>query len=350
VLVVGIEGVNYGPVTISGSGTSNLLITLATPITVADRVTLTIGNSQVITYTRRLDVLPGDVNDDDAVNTTDGVLILNNMTPSHAYHQFDDLNGDGAVDTKDFTLERSLLGTVLPGLPPQMAAGGEGHGAVALLTAEEVAPVLAEAINLWGDSGISAHDLATLDRVTVRIVSLPAGYLGGTAIGGETIYLSSDGAGYGWFTSATASMQAGSGQGLVTTGQSTDPSSKSGGHEDLLTVILHELGHSLGLKDLDPSRFPTDLMAETLATGVRRLPSNLDLAAAMAVQTVPSRAALVDAVFGSADAIETLLLTSTSASGTGLPVGDSWDQTTISTETNRGTKGHRVSESHIIVK
>ena len=39
---------------------------------------------------------------------------------------------------------------------------------------------------------------------------------------------------------------------------------------DLLTVVVHELGHQLGLPDLDTSAHPGDLMAEGLVPGVRR--------------------------------------------------------------------------------
>ncbi len=113
VSVTGITVANYGPVTISGSGT-NYTITFAKAITTADRVTVTIGNAGIATFTRRLDVLPGDVNDDGVVNTTDGVLILNNETPAHAYNIFYDINGDGVVNSADFTLCRSEIGTVLP--------------------------------------------------------------------------------------------------------------------------------------------------------------------------------------------------------------------------------------------
>ena len=63
-------GANYGPVTVSGSGTS-YTITLAQPINKADRVTITIGNATIATFTRRLDVLPGDFNDDGVVNAQD---------------------------------------------------------------------------------------------------------------------------------------------------------------------------------------------------------------------------------------------------------------------------------------
>jgi hypothetical protein len=39
---------------------------------------------------------------------------------------------------------------------------------------------------------------------------------------------------------------------------------------DLLTVVEHELGHELGLSDVDPVSHPQDLMASTLPAGVRR--------------------------------------------------------------------------------
>ncbi len=38
---------------------------------------------------------------------------------------------------------------------------------------------------------------------------------------------------------------------------------------DLLTVVTHELGHVLGLEDIDSEQ--QDLMSDTLATGVRRV-------------------------------------------------------------------------------
>ncbi len=43
------------------------------------------------------------------------------------------------------------------------------------------------------------------------------------------------------------------------------------GRMDLLTVMMHELGHVLGLDDLDSLDNHDDLMAETLAIGFRRL-------------------------------------------------------------------------------
>ncbi len=61
-------GGNDGPVTISGVGDEQHHHHARQGDFRADRVTITIGNGEIITYTRRLDVLPGDVNDDGAVN------------------------------------------------------------------------------------------------------------------------------------------------------------------------------------------------------------------------------------------------------------------------------------------
>ncbi len=112
---IGSSGTNYGPVAVTGSGTS-YTITLAQPINAADRVTITIGNATIATFTRRLDVLPGDVNDDGVVNVQDMVLIRNQMLGLLGALPtiFGDINGDGKVDILDYTAVRKLIGTTLP--------------------------------------------------------------------------------------------------------------------------------------------------------------------------------------------------------------------------------------------
>ncbi len=112
ITVAGSSGINYGPVTVSGSGTS-YTITLAQPINTADRVTITIGNATIASFTRQLDVLPGDVNEDGVVNVQDLVAIRNEMLGflGAVPTIFGDINGDGKVDINDYIAVRKLIGT-----------------------------------------------------------------------------------------------------------------------------------------------------------------------------------------------------------------------------------------------
>ncbi len=119
VTVTGIAVANYGPVTVSGSGTS-YTITLAQPIDQADRVTITIGNANIATFTRELVVLPGDFNDDGVVNSQDLVGVRNEWLGigGASYTIFGDLNGDGVVNVTDYNDVRAFLGTSLPSAAP----------------------------------------------------------------------------------------------------------------------------------------------------------------------------------------------------------------------------------------
>ena len=78
-----------------------------------DRVTITIGNELIDYFTRRLDVLPGDVNDDGIVNVQDMVVVRNQMLGllGAVPTLFGDVNGDGKVDINDYTAVRLLIGT-----------------------------------------------------------------------------------------------------------------------------------------------------------------------------------------------------------------------------------------------
>jgi hypothetical protein len=111
VQVTGVNVANYGPVTISGSGTQ-YTITLGLPITRADRVTIAIGNTLITPFTRRLDVLPGDFNDDGTVNAVDLRAVFN-LYILGTYLGVADINGDGVVDLKDVELVREGMGSHL---------------------------------------------------------------------------------------------------------------------------------------------------------------------------------------------------------------------------------------------
>ena len=111
VSVTGVNVANYGQVSVSGSGT-NYVLTLRSPIGAADRVTITIGNAGIATYTRRLDVLPYDFNDDGVVNSTDMLGIY--YATATPYNVFADADGSGGVDINDVQASRTRIGTKLP--------------------------------------------------------------------------------------------------------------------------------------------------------------------------------------------------------------------------------------------
>jgi hypothetical protein len=115
VSVTGVTVANYGPVTISGSGT-NYTITFGQKVSVADRVTVSVSNAAIAPFVRRLDILPGDVNDDGLVDSRDVVLIRNQVLGFNGAvpTTFGDINGDGVVDMTDYNLARQRVGTRLP--------------------------------------------------------------------------------------------------------------------------------------------------------------------------------------------------------------------------------------------
>ncbi len=108
-------GAHYGPATVLGPGPGpNYVILLAEPIMEADRVTITVGNAQLATFTRRLDVLPGDVNDDGVVDGRDATMVQQMIVGAIPPSSFGDINGDGQVDMPDENLVRHRRGTRLP--------------------------------------------------------------------------------------------------------------------------------------------------------------------------------------------------------------------------------------------
>ena len=85
------------------------------------------------------------------------------------------------------------------------------------------------------------------------------------------VQIDSTAAGYGWFVDPTPSTNVAFGQFVANT-ELQALADATANHMDLLSIVMHELGHELGLPDLDPATHPYDLMAEQFDLGVRKLP------------------------------------------------------------------------------
>jgi hypothetical protein len=174
-------------------------------------------------------------------------------------------NAAGAPDVAPFAYGANGWTPVVghygfPSLPlAQLAAGGEGPGAAAISTGD-LNGIVQAALGRLQQAGVSADLVGRLASVTALIQPLTPGQLGAALPDQNAISLSPDGAGHGWFVDPTPYQDEEFTNGTAFAG------SPAAGREDLLTTVLHELGHLAGLPDDSGSA----LMADALPTATRR--------------------------------------------------------------------------------
>ncbi len=153
---------------------------------------------------------------------------------------------------------------------PLLAAGSPGAGsdASAIVTAADLGVLVAAAADRWEAAGVSGSQLAFLRNAKVVISDMSENRLGMANAVDGVITVDVNAAGFGWFIDQTpgsdeefaASQHAG--EQLAVSGRG------AGGRIDLLTVLIHEMGHLVGLPDLAGDSH--DSMAGSLAAGLRR--------------------------------------------------------------------------------
>jgi hypothetical protein len=198
--------------------------------------------------------------------------------PSTATFYLRNEAGAGAPDAGQFAYGGAGFLPVVGVFPPQtqmlLAAGGEGPGGDRL-SADQLQSAVAGALARLGAAGVDPSLIQSLGSASFAVGDLPAGVLGETDVASRRVTISADAAGHGWFVDATplADEEFAPGSPLVAL-----PGSPAAGKEDLLTAVLHEMGHLAGSPDGD-----SGLMAGALGLGTRNLGA-LDLAFAAAVR------------------------------------------------------------------
>ena len=107
-------------------------------------------------------------------------------------------------------------------------------------------------------------------QVDIRIADLSGGILAKTQ--GETLYIDTTAAGYGWFIDPTPTDNSEFEEVLGANHLAAGLESPALGRIDLLTVVMHELGHVLGFDHTDALESGSpDVMNDVLDIGMRLL-------------------------------------------------------------------------------
>ncbi|MEM1293904.1 MAG: cadherin domain-containing protein [Verrucomicrobiota bacterium] len=143
----------------------------------------------------------------------------------------------------------------------------------AVSSPDDFAPLIEEAIVRWRESSLDEEQadalLDTLLKAEFEVADLPGTYLG--AAEGSKITIDVDAGGRGWFIDLTPgedeefTLASGVNPGWVATAGS-EPADRI----DLLSVIIHEQGHILGLEDTREEGLEQSIMFESFEVGERR--------------------------------------------------------------------------------
>ncbi len=163
-----------------------------------------------------------------------------------------------ATDAEGNTSEFSTAATVAS---PLLAAGGENRQASNIgrqrLTTSQLLFAVDAAVSRLGKAGF---DTALFPGITWAIADLPGETLGLATP--KTVTIDVDAAGYGWYIDTTPRDDA--------EFASSTRDSRTVSKMDLLTVVMHELGHVAGLDDLYGADERDDLMYAWLDPDMRK--------------------------------------------------------------------------------
>lgn len=172
-------------------------------------------------------------------------LVVDDNGITEAVHFFG-IGGDNALYTRGQDLPDTLVLDVT-----HSTSGSTGQ----LLTEDALGGVVDEALRRWSATGLSDQQIAWLRGLDYRVDNLADSVLGLHT--SSKIVLDADAAGRGWFIDPTLGLdEEFSASGTALPGEAAGV--------DLLTAVMHEMGHALGFDHAD-----SGVMFEALATGTR---------------------------------------------------------------------------------
>jgi microcystin-dependent protein len=227
----------------------------------SETVGLTSANLPLHSHT-----IPGATN---STSATGGGQPFSNLSPSLALSY--EIAISGVFPNRPLQSEADPVGSEFSdgesgGASEFISSGGILSKEAATTSIRDLAQV---GIALWQTAGISAEQVAQLEAVTYQIADLETGYL--AVLGeGNVITIDADASNRRWFVDTTPGDNLEFGSTDPITGEllATDPSAL--GSFDLLTVIMHEQGHRLGLGHANE---PGSIMFGSLGKGGRILPT-----------------------------------------------------------------------------
>ena len=181
------------------------------------------------------------------------------------------LAAPGGVSSSTAVTLTSDAESVSPDESVVIAPGSFVSSTTHALSAAELNSVVQAAMNRWAANGLSDGQLAVLQAAVFEVSAMSGWYLGSAS--GNRIQIDSDAAGFGWFLDNSPLDDSEFGNSETPTRLYTTPSQAPAGHIDLLTTVMHEMGHLLGLEDSYQLGDRNSLMYGFATVGERRLPT-----------------------------------------------------------------------------
>ena len=142
------------------------------------------------------------------------------------------------------------------------------------LTRDQLDGLVAEAIARWQATGLTPEQSRLLHGLHFEISDLASLHLGQAE--GNSISISAHAADQDWFIDPTPSDDAEFSHETVATRRTAKVGDAALGRVDLLSTLMHEMGHTLGLADNYDLAQRDQVMFGYLGTGERRLPSKAE--------------------------------------------------------------------------